>query len=161
MATLVRWTNMLSSSLVLGVYLTVQNLQKPSLYLRIKPQREFNQTILVILDSAACYQHGNTCLHVAFQRTIRGHQDVETQVKLLPSDQQRVVDVQGDDVGLLAARCCYKPGGKKQEARHQQTSACDWLRAMTTSWGTHVEVRLSLDHFLIWDSLLMRKMPLP
>lgn len=38
MATLVRWTNMLSSSLVLGVYLTVQNLQKPSLYLRIEPQ---------------------------------------------------------------------------------------------------------------------------
>lgn len=34
MATLVRWTNMLSSSLVLRVYLTVQKRQKPSLYLR-------------------------------------------------------------------------------------------------------------------------------
>ena len=33
MATLVRWTNMLSSSLVLGVYFTVQKRQKPSLYL--------------------------------------------------------------------------------------------------------------------------------
>lgn len=31
----------------------------------------------------------------------------------------------------------------------------DWMEL------THVEVRLSLDHFLIWDSLLMRKMPLP
>ena len=26
---------------------------------------------------------------------------------------------------------------------------------------THEEVRLSLDHFLIWDSLLMRKIPFP
>lgn len=47
--------------------------------------------------------------HVAFQRPICGHQDVETQVKFLSSYQQRVVDVQGDDVGLLATRSCYKP----------------------------------------------------
>ena len=33
MATLVRCTNMLSSSLVLGVYFTVQKRQNPSLYL--------------------------------------------------------------------------------------------------------------------------------
>lgn len=38
MATLVRWTNMLSSSLVLGVYFTVQNRQNPNLYLKIKIQ---------------------------------------------------------------------------------------------------------------------------
>lgn len=46
---------MLSSSLVLGVYLTVQNLQKPSLYLRINPKTEFNQAIIVNIVSAACY----------------------------------------------------------------------------------------------------------
>lgn len=40
--------------------------------------------------------------HVALQRPICGHQDVETQVKFLSSYQQRVVDVQGDDVGLFA-----------------------------------------------------------
>ena len=34
MATLVRWMNMLSSSLVLGVYFTVQKRQNPSLYLK-------------------------------------------------------------------------------------------------------------------------------
>lgn len=39
MATLVRWTNMLSSSLVLRVYLTVQKRQNPSLYLRAVVQR--------------------------------------------------------------------------------------------------------------------------
>ena len=43
MATFVRWTNMLSSSLVLGVYFTVQNLQKPSLYLTVKHQREISK----------------------------------------------------------------------------------------------------------------------
>ena len=32
--TFVRWTNMLSSSLTSALYLTVQNRQKPSLYLR-------------------------------------------------------------------------------------------------------------------------------
>lgn len=59
-------------------------------------------------------------LHVAFQRAICGDENVETQVKLLPSYQQRVVDVQGDDVGLFATGCCYKPGGEKEEAKCQK-----------------------------------------
>lgn len=47
--------------------------------------------------------------HVALQRPIGGHQHVEAQVKFLSSYQQRVVDVQGDDVGLFATRSCYEP----------------------------------------------------
>lgn len=97
---------MLSSSLVLGVYLTVQNLQKPSLYLRIKPKRERERIGDVRTRDAGPRLPDS---HVALQRPICGHQDVEAQVKFLSSYQQRVVDVQGDDVGLFAARSCYKP----------------------------------------------------
>ena len=51
METLVRCTNMLSNSLRLAVYWTVQNRQKPSLYL---PREENNNT------SHTCY---NTCMY--------------------------------------------------------------------------------------------------
>lgn len=55
-----------------------------------------------------------TGLHVAFQGSICGHQDIKTQVKLLAPYQQRVVNVQRDDISFLATRCCYKPGAKTQ-----------------------------------------------
>lgn len=40
-------------------------------------------------------------LHVAAQRAVGGHQDVQAQVELPAADQQRVVDVEGDHVGFL------------------------------------------------------------
>lgn len=52
-------------------------------------------------------------LHVTLERSIGGNQHIETQVKLLASDQQWVVDVQRDDIGLLATWGRYKPSKNK------------------------------------------------
>lgn len=101
---------MLSSSLVLGVYLTVQKRQKPSLYLKHKA---FSADRVVQWRAAVTYSH------VALQRPVAGHQHVQTQVELLPADQQRVVDVQRDDVGLLPTVCRHEPV-KHQHIRQKQ-----------------------------------------
>lgn len=69
--------------------------------------KEWGLAMRVFRMYAWCCDTAN--IHVALQRPVCGHQDVETQVKFLSSYQQGVVDVQGDDVGLLATRSCYKP----------------------------------------------------
>lgn len=68
-------------------------------------------------SGAARWRAAVTYSHVALQRPVAGHQHIQTQVELLPADQQRVVDVQRDDVGLLPTVRRHEP------VKHTQASS--------------------------------------
>ena len=75
-------------------------------------------------------------LHVTAQRAVRGHQDVQAQVELPATDEERVADVERDHVGLLGG-LRHEPGyrGKPESDRRQRPKPLPLLR-----WGGGDEV---------------------
>lgn len=69
--------------------------------------------------------------HVAAQRAVRGHEDVQAQVELPPADQQRVVDVQRDHVGFLRG-LRHKPK-RGRESRNQAAKTKGEFSQLVTS----------------------------
>lgn len=100
METLVRCTNMLSSSLILALYFTVQNLANPKRNLKIYT------TLECIFGNVTCehntmHEKVERYLQVALQRSEGGHQNIESKVKFLSTNQKRVVNIFRDDISIL------------------------------------------------------------
>jgi hypothetical protein len=58
--------------------------------------------------------------HVAAQWAVRGHQDIQAQVKLPPTDEQRIVDVERDHISFLC--------GLRHKPAHARESKLDGKR---------------------------------